>query len=244
MIDLRCIIVSVDYWDLLELTLPYNANHFSERWIVTTPTDEKTQQVALSHKCNLVLTNCFYDDGADFNKWKALEWGLDQMGREGWICVMDADVLWPKRIPNLNLKAGQLMTPYRRMCPTQDIRHGIPNESEWSSYPRHRNVGEWAGYSQIFHAEDTHLGNPPWYETDWRHGGGADSFFQRKWPRSAKVRPGWECLHIGPGGMNWFGRTTDYLDGSSPENKQKRNKKRQEAAKQRRKSRSYDHEKL
>ena len=38
----------------------------------------------------------FYADGAAFNKWKALELALDSYGRRGWLCVMDADVIWPQ----------------------------------------------------------------------------------------------------------------------------------------------------
>lgn len=217
--NLRAILISVNYHDLLALTLPYNRHHFSSVFVVTTPTDEHTKAVAAANGCHVVETDLFYEGGATFNKWAALEYGLDLMGRDGWICVMDADICWPKQVPKWEgyLQAGCLYTPLRRMGP---LTTQIPPESKWKDFRLHRNTGEWAGYSQIFHAGDPHLGEPPWYE-NWKHAGGADSFFQKKWPRSHKVRPSFEVLHLGPAGVNWCGRTSDYVDGSKPEGWQK-----------------------
>jgi hypothetical protein len=195
-------------------------------------------RVAREAGADVFETTAFKDDGAAFNKWKALEQGLDRMGREGWLCVMDADVLWPHNLEvvvgdkfqgldndwlsfnvpcvnNLNMRVGQLCTPKRRMC--EDLGYGIPDEVTWDNFPLHRQQQEFAGYSQIFHASDPHLGPPPWHQVDWRHAGGADSFFQAKWPDSAKVRPPFEVLHLGPAGQNWWGRATPYLDGTVPE---------------------------
>jgi hypothetical protein len=108
---------------------------------------------------------------------------------------------------------GKLYTPCRYMYPEV---YRVPPEEEWPLYPTHPNVGEFAGYCQIFHAEDPVLGPAPWHDTRWKHAGGADSFFQRKWDIRNKVRPSWRCLHIGPCGMNWAGRATKYADGSVP----------------------------
>ena len=97
-------------------------------------------------------------------------------------------------------------------------------DTEWNNCQLHPNSSEWAGYSQIFHAEDEHLGNPPWHEINWKHAGGADSFFQRKWPISNKIRPPFEVLHLGMTGRNWTGRTMPYLDGTVPERAEERKK--------------------
>jgi hypothetical protein len=189
-----------------------------------------------------------------FNKWKALEEALDYYGRVGWICLMDADVLWPKglrifdsmggvsivgwdgnervlTIESANgvvhLRRSQLCTPMRRMWEewpsTAQLQPKtrfdpdtiIPAEEDWSLFPLHPQQREFAGYSQIFHANDPHLGSTPWHEIDWRHAGGADSFFQAKWPDECKVRPPFEVLHLGPAGKNWCGRATPYADGTT-----------------------------
>ena len=242
--------VSVDYADLLAITLPYNRHHFSEIWVVTSSADEQTKAVAQAHGAHVFVTDSFYANGAAFNKWLALEEGLDAMGREGWLCLMDADVLWPKgasvgeiirgtmsfsilhgsMVESIVTQPGQLCSPLRRMWNhwplvagfpgtverIEDTDFWLPLESDWSKFPIHRNVNEWAGYSQIFHTSDPVLGPPPWHQVDWKHAGGADSFFQQKWKPENKVRPPFEVLHLGPAGQNWFGRATPRLDGTVP----------------------------
>jgi hypothetical protein len=219
---MRAIIVSVDYTDLLAITLPWNRHHFGEVMLVTDRQDvENVEPLAAEHECRLFTTDSFYARGATFNKWAALEEALDAYGRKGWLCLMDADVLWPKDVSIArHLQVGTLIAPLRHMM--EDLtplrRHGaagIPDEKDWGRFPIHRNIHEWAGYSQIFHAEDPHLPPPPWHETDWRHAGGADSFFQMMWPPQHKVRPDWRVLHLGPAGANWYGRSTAYLSGAS-----------------------------
>jgi hypothetical protein len=211
MVPLRAILVCVDFDDLLEVTLPFNRHHFQEVVVVTAPRDRGTRRVAKKHRCRTLVTEAFWSAGADFNKWKALEEGLDFMGREGWICILDADVVWPADA-EWQLEFGCLHSPLRRIL--EEVT--LPLPKDWDDLPIDFNVGEWAGYTQIFHAQDPVLGRPPWHETNWRHAGGADSFFQAKWPAAKKCRPPWCALHLGPVGVNWCGRVARYLDGSIP----------------------------
>lgn len=268
---LRAIMVCVDYQDILALTLPHNFHHFDEVTVVTAPHClEEVGRVCYemrpfhrspSGKGITVLgTDLFYAGGARFNKWAALEWGLDQMGRTGWLCVMDADVMWPKDLvvrgepgtlrfeymgTSLNLPKSYLCTPHRRMFPT--LPREAPPEAEWRKYPVHRNVNEFAGYSQIFHGSDPVLGPAPWHQVDWTHAGGADSFFQQKWKPQNKVRPPFEVLHLGEAGVNWMGRATPLVDGTVLEGAEQRRRelriallRRKQAPAQRR----FDHEKI
>lgn len=213
--DMRAITVAVDYTDLLAVTLMYNRHHFEEVWIVTDG-GSAPSVIELADKYSnvrVVVTDLFYQNGAVFNKWAALEYGLDMMGRHGWICVHDADVLWPVNLPQWRLDVGCLYTPLRRMF--TDLRLPVPPEAEWAKWPLHPQQVEWAGYTQVFHADDPVLQARPWYE-GWKHAGGADSFFQRRWPANRKLRPPFEVLHLGESGKNWCGRVTPYLDGSAP----------------------------
>lgn len=218
---MRAILVSVDYSDLLTVTLKYNRHHFDEIMVVTSTLDVDTPQVALENQARVYATDSFYANGAVFNKWIALEEGLDVFGRHGLLCIMDADILWPKKIPTLEYVKGSLYTPLRRMM--TDMTQPIPDESEWSRFPLHQQQREWAGYTQIFHADDPVLGESPWYETNWSHAGGSDSMFQMRWREQDKARPGFECLHLGASGENWCGRSTPYLDGTRhPEARERR----------------------
>lgn len=213
---MRSIGVCVDFHDVLSLTLPRMVHHFhSMHWITSSKHYFDTINVCRQFpNVTVHATDLFYCDGAHFAKYRALEWGLDQIGREGWLTILDCDIVWPKLVDmSRYLRRGFLYTPLRRIC--DPIPREIPPESEWQRYPIHPQFREWAGYSQTFHCGDARLGQPPWHEIDWSHAGGGDSFFQAKWPADCKVRPPFECLHLGACGKNWAGRATPYLDGTS-----------------------------
>lgn len=241
MLELRAFIVSVGYDDLLDISLGYNFHHFGEVNVITSPSDVKTLEVVERHGCNCYTTDAFYEEGADFNKWRALEEGLSWFGRNGWICLMDADILWPEVIPPLDLHIGYLYTPLARIC--RDVSR-IPGEPSWGRYPLRPNQVEWAGYTQIFHATDPHLPHPPWHEIDWKHAGGADSFFQRRWERETKLRPPFEVLHLGPHGVNWCGRVSPRVDGTMPPDAYKHRQALSQYKVKRRLTRTYQHEKI
>lgn len=272
---MNAILVCVDMADLLSVCLPYNRHHFDRVTVVTSLKDRATMDVAEANHGDIHATDVFWERGANFNKWAALEQGLDAMGREGWLTIMDCDVLWPKSLKvtgngkwlelwNVGnnreprspcqyvsqLSPGQLCTPLRRMTPWPCDFATLEDESGWQRFPLHPQQHEWAGYSQTFHCDDPHLscincGCPrnyhkdrrqgiehpnlfteceafAWHQTDWSHCGGADSFFQARWPADRKVRPPFECLHLGDSGVNWCGRVTPLVDGSVPEGAEER----------------------
>jgi hypothetical protein len=213
---LRAIVVSVDFADLLAVTLPYNRHHFEDVLIVTSTADKDTPRVARDYQAKVFATESFYEPGAVFNKHKSLEEGLDYMGRYGWICLLDADVLWPCELPSrFPLSRGRIYGPSRREM--KDLSGlVVPDESKWEQFPI------WppcpcpllGGFSQIFHADDA--GHPPWHDLNWRHAGGGDTVFQQRWPIRNRIRLPFAVLHLGPVGVNWCGRTMPYLDGSVP----------------------------
>ena len=238
---MRAITVSVEYDDILSITLPYNRHHFSAVMVVTSHDDKATQKVALENEAQVFCTDAFYDDGAHFNKWKALEQALDQFGRQDWLCLMDSDILWPKFIPPMYLEFGTLTTPQRYIHadPTQPVSL----EQHWSKLPLFPER-EFAGYSQIFHAEDPVLPAAPWHEVNWSHAGGADSFFQKLWADDKKKRPDWKVVHIGNPGSNWCGRATRRTDGTLPQHSAMRSSILSRLRAERRTNKNYDAEKI
>lgn len=218
---MRAILVSVDYTDLLSITLPYNRHHFEDVMVVTAPSNEVAVR-PITDSCNakLFVTDLFYGGGAIFNKWKALEAALDAYGRHGWLCLMDADILWPHVIGEWRRHSTHLYVPRRRIF--ADVTQPIPQECYWRSFPLPMPNEEFAGYSQIFNADDPLLAGNPWHQVDWVHAGGADSFFHQKWHPSRKLRPPFEVLHLGHPGQNWCGRATQFTNGELPEEAEKR----------------------
>lgn len=211
---MRAILVSVEYGDLLAITLPQNRHHFEEVTVVTTPQDTETIRVARRNNARVFLTEAFYADGALFNKWLALEEGLSDMGRQGLLCIMDADVIWPTALRLATYEHGVLYNPQRYIWPNVCVP--FPDESHWRHLQLYRD-SEFPGYTQIFHADDKHLPLvAPWHEVDWRHAGGADSAFQNLWPPDRKVRLPWQVLHLGQPAENWAGRVAMRTDGRTP----------------------------
>lgn len=241
---MRALIVSVDYTSELSLCLPWNRHHFDEVLLVTSPADlPNVAPIAAACQAEVFATDLFYRGGARFNKFAALEAGLDHFGRQGWLCLMDADVLWPQRLPQFERRVGYLYAPLRRMYPT--IPHEVPPEETWYRYPIHRNVAEWAGYSQIFHADDEHLGQPPWHDVRLLHAGTGDSLFQFRWPPACKIRLPFQVLHVGEAGANWLGRITPRPDGSIPEGADERRAALREMIRQRKPGPGrFDHERI
>ena len=224
---IRAITVCVDYADILRLTLPRSMEHFDSVTVVTHPRDEETIGVVREFGAVLYLTEVFYDKGADFNKFAAMEEGLELMGREGWLAIIDADIYFPPEIPYWQMDEGCLYTPRRRMHPR------IPSRVEeipvgWSGFKYPMANEEFAGYCQIFHANDAMLGPAPWHETNWIWAGGPDSVFHQKWPARNKIRPPFEVLHLGPSFQNWAGRVVPLADGTVPMEATRRANRRSE----------------
>ena len=211
---MRAIIVCVGYDDLLSLSLPRNAHHFEEIIVVTTPMDLSTYAVVANVENAMSFrTTAFHQDGAEFNKGRSLERALSMLGRDGWICHLDADVILPRKIDWPKLKVGQLYLGRRRICEDIELGAKLP-EDQWEDYPVCQEQIDWPGFFQLFHADDPVLAQRPWYPTDWRHAGGADTEFNNKWSQEKRELVGFEVLHLGTPRLNWWGRQTPRLDGA------------------------------
>lgn len=213
--DTRGILVCVEFSDILSVTLPHNLKVLQSVLVVTHPDDSGTIGLCNRLGVQALLTRAFYDSGALFNKFAALELGLDYLGRSGWLAILDADVVLPNRMHAWTKRVGCLYTPRRRMLRGIPLSpDGVPEIRKWRQF-KHRMANEpFDGYCQIFHASDPVLGPAPWHQTHWNWCSGPDTFFQKKWNDRSKVRPPFEVLHIGEPQKNWVGRATPFADGS------------------------------
>src|SRR6202041_2773972 len=107
--------------------------------------DKLTHLVAKQYNCKVFTTDSFYANGAHFNKFLALEECFHCIGRIGWNCLLDADVLIPKAASWDFLQpcnTDTLYAPVRHMYDTLYKREGelyIPAEHKWSNYKIHPN---------------------------------------------------------------------------------------------------------
>lgn len=212
---MNSIVVCVEFDDFLAVTLLRNVRHFERTLVVTSPGDGPTKALVLATpKCELFETDAFFRGGAAFNKGAAMEEGFDVLGRNGWVCIWDADVMMPESI-EFAKDCRCLYVPVRRILPDpKDFSDCL----EWSNLSSPTRANEFVGYFQLFHASSV---SPPWYTSDWTHAGGCDSDFQLKFPSDRLRRPPFEVLHLGLEGVanseqrigiNWCGRVSPRID--------------------------------
>ena len=199
---MNAITVSVSYDDFLAITLPRNRRHFERILVVTTPQDHATQLLADSQDNTFCHTTDVFGripsgikalplpigyqalkaamvartgGRVVFNKGAAIEEGLDVLGRTGWICLLDADVILPDAMPDApEWESSCLYGPYRRLAETEKtfrlVEKTFRAGAAWDLLPygpeKYQFPGEFAGYCQIFHASAPHL-RRPWYAVDW-----------------------------------------------------------------------------
>jgi len=217
---MKAVVISVDFADYLAVTLPRNAPHFEEVVVVTTPQDKATAWVVEScPNARLLRTDVFEAKDAAFNKGAGIVEGLRQLGRSGWICLLDADVLLPSAGLKMIWPPNHLYSPLRYMCDAPDLWDGKMDNWE-DKYTLHTDIMP-GGYCLFFHADDRNLDPWPAFPTHWMNGASHQEF-QDKWHPSRKHRIGFDVLHLGRPAQNWYGRTVPPLNWTPPEGHQRR----------------------
>lgn len=216
-VPVTAVTVCVEFGDILGMTIPLNRHHFERVLVVTHPEDEETIETAKLHQCQVLLTEIFYARGAKFNKWAALQQGIDFLNHDGWMLIMDSDIVIPRQ-PERQLTPEKdcLYTPRRKDC--QILRNGVPKEQHWKRYKYVRHNEEFAGYFQLFHTGAPQLIQKPWFERHWSWAGTGDTIFQQRFHHTKQIRPAFDVLHLGLPHQNWAGRVQPYADGRTPEN--------------------------
>jgi hypothetical protein len=215
--EIRGITIAVGDWyaRTLEVCLARNLRHLTSCVVVTSPADSAVKEVVAGVPgARLFETDAFTRPDANgvvprFNKGLAMEEGLDFLGREGWIWIWDADVIFPDEVPLERLQPGKLFGCTRRIL--EDPSRWRPS-LEWSNCARARDGGP-IGFTQIFHAADPAIkGRRPWYDVSFAHAGGGDAYFMRLWPRTSWVTLPFDVLHLGPRDSHWFGADAEGRD--------------------------------
>ncbi len=92
---LEAVTVCVNYSDFLREVVAYNAQHFDDWVVVTSPDDSATRELCRRAGVRCVLTREVWRDGDEFNKGRAIIRALDQLSAGGWVLHLDADVALP-----------------------------------------------------------------------------------------------------------------------------------------------------
>lgn len=223
MIGIRAFVVCVNYCDLLRITLPRNIKHMDECLVITSPEDFETKEFcATIPNVKVFETDAFTRYGAKFNKALAIELALEEYGRHGWMLGWDADTLFPDDMGDYvkveDLNPTMLYGAPRRIL--KDPSQWTP-AFDWNTACRTLDRC-WPGFFHLFHADDPHIAELPWYDLTFAHAGGGDGYFESRWPRSEKAKFPFCVLHLGERDANWFGRTTKRADGKEVEGAEER----------------------
>lgn len=208
---IRGLTVAVGEWyaSTLATCLPLNLRHLVECFVVTKPGDPCAEVARGWPGVHVLETDAFTRHGARLNKGLAIEELLSAMGRHGWICIHDADILFPDSVPWHMLRPDCIHGAKRRIL--ADPSRWSP-EFQWRTCPLHPDGGP-IGFFQCVHADAPALaGQSYWYDPTFAHCGGGDARFLSLFPPDKRVMLPLEVLHLGPVDTNWFGCTPEGRD--------------------------------
>ncbi len=211
---LNIVLTCVNYSDLLAVSLSENIKIIDPRFItvVTDSSDVLTQRLCGIFGVNCIITDKFYDDGAAFNKGKAINEGIKSIENPDWILLTDADIVFPPNFMSvLNEKTvniNKLYATSRYLCRNYDTylkyKAGQITLSEMDGVHRCPPVG----YFQLFSYNHPSIINKEkiYPETSidasWSDMLFADRFTQKECIQTIKL------IHLGDDSQNWKGRKT------------------------------------
>jgi hypothetical protein len=201
------VIVSVNYNDYLEITLPLNLKIFNNITIVTTKEDKNCIEICEKYNVNIVLTERLYENGAEFNKGKAINDGIESLEDPDFILLLDSDIIVTEPIDIDSLQNNVLY-----YCDRINLEKYEDYESFLSGNTKYNLESSGPiGYFQLFdYKKYLKVGKYPIGSSDasW-----SDVKFSRYITKQSKlIHP---VLHLGQTGINWKGRVSSNF---SPKN--------------------------
>lgn len=196
-IRIDVVIVSVDYNDLLEITLGHNRNIFDSITVVTSSSDKKCVEICEKMDAKVVVTDSMYSEGAEFNKGKAINEGISSLKDPEFVLLLDADIIVPDFDFSLPLEENTIYYRDRIMLRDYDsyerFKKGSLDFETESLGP--------IGYFQLFK-----YGRKLKYAESSSNAAWSDVRFIRKFRWQKKI--GSPVIHLGEDRKNWSGRTT------------------------------------
>ena len=218
---ITAVTICVNYSDYFEHCLEANHDQLDE-WIVVTSSEDTSTQEMVSRYDNvkLVITDCFFYDGASFNKGCAINLGLEKIPeREDiWALILDADIILPKNFREVFFsKKLDISTLYgaprhfaRNIAEYIDYRDNP--DATYKSFPKRQYFRKSPiGYFQMFHSinlQRPSLKKLKPYPDEHPDATTSDMVFMQKFSKRSSIS-GAPVIHLGDDGKNWYGRVTE-----------------------------------
>lgn len=210
---LDIIITCVNYSDFLVLTLKENIKYGFPITVITSERDKLTQKLCEEFEVNCVVTEAFYEDGAVFNKGKAINVGINSLDNPEWILHLDADIIllddFRDIILNKSLSINKMYSATRYMCYTYDkfdnYQKGLIKINQMDAVHTCPPVG----YFQLFNYNHSNLKNKSKiYPEVSKDASWSDLLFADMFPEKECLK-NIRTIHLGYDGRNWKGRKTE-----------------------------------
>lgn len=213
---LEAVIISVNYSDILKISLEENQHIFDNIVIVTSSKDKNTQNLCKKYKnCKVVVTDCFYDNGSSFNKGKGINIGYENLIYKDWVVNLDSDIVLLKNFKQLffNSKIDKEKLYWSK-------RIIFPEKKDWDLFLSTgkcnppKSEEDAIGFLQIFNYNSKvfrllkkYNNNKPYFEFSC-DASNSDLFFKNKWQPTMRKMLKIPCYHLGEYEKNWAGRVT------------------------------------
>jgi predicted GH43/DUF377 family glycosyl hydrolase/GTP:adenosylcobinamide-phosphate guanylyltransferase len=203
---LDVIIVSVNYNDLLIVSLSHNVKIFENITVVTSPDDLLCQKICQKFGVNCVVTNVMYEGGAPFNKGKAINEGIKSLDNPDFILLIDADIVLESKIDIDSLNEDVLYTSSRLICKSYQIYKTWKDRNLDIEKVGRLENNKGIGFFQLFNISNSNVDRENPYPENSQNASWSDLIFRDKFPRKSDW--GGKTIHLGDPYINWDGRVT------------------------------------
>ena len=192
------IVTSVNYDDLLRLTLPTTCNICDVVYVLTAEGDASIQ-VARDNGTKVMEYNGWQEQNASFNKSGALATAQHYVHEHhpaAWVMIADADMILPPTLRQSILDARDRTALYSvARVDYKNPQAYRENKASYYAFP-------FSGYCQIYRSE-TKATYPQWS----KDAGFCDCFFRDKF--ATWIRHPGVAGHLGTDHVNWQGRKSE-----------------------------------
>jgi GR25 family glycosyltransferase involved in LPS biosynthesis len=204
---LDVIIISVNYNDYLVVSLSNNVKIFENITVVTSPDDLMCQKICEKFGVNCLVTDVMYENGANFNKGKAINKGIESIVDPNFILLLDADIVITDKIDIDELIDDNLYISDRWICRDYNFyKRFIDGEIEISDIGKCEN-NKGLGFFQLFNINNNSIDKSKVFPEISDDAAWSDLMFRDKFTKRQTIKN--DIIHLGDPYMNWNGRRTN-----------------------------------
>ena len=204
---LDVIIISVNYNDYLIVSLSNNVKIFNNITVVTSTDDLMCQKICEKFGVNCLVTDVMYENGANFNKGKAINKGIESIVDPNFILLLDADIVITDKIDIDELIDDNFYTSDRWICRDYNFyKRFIDGEIEISDIGKCEN-NKGLGFFQLFNINNNSIDKSKVFPEISDDAAWSDLMFRDKFTKRQTIKN--DVIHLGDPYMNWNGRRTN-----------------------------------